>query len=609
MPNSSTTPSSGASAPVRTVGDELLDYLLLEGVTQIFGVPGAGIAHLLQRIHNRPEFTFVNCRHESAAAYQADGYFRATGSPGVVLVTSGPGATNALTGVMNAHFAGSAVLVITGEVAQMYLGRGYLQEGTDCGLNIHDIFGAATRYSADIEDPVSASTIIEQAFRVMMSLPRGAAHLGISDNVAASPAAVFNPDKPQSFLAPRPPASTSAYRAAPAGATEDSVRRTLAVLSSAQRPLMLLGAGCRDALRNPETARALKCLVEHWQIPVMTTSDGKGVFPEDHALSLRAYGFSGCAWPQYWMVGDDGKAAHDALVVVGSSLGELGTYKWNPMLVPNGPFLQVDIDPSMIGRGFPITDGFVGEAGAFLRALWEQAPAWPCDPNEVAARGQAVAAIKAANPPMASPTDYASESAPIQPAALCRVLNELIADGTMFFIDCGNCVGWSLNCITIAEGREFHSALAMGPMGCGFGGALGARYGAPDRPVVALIGDGSFLMHAGEVSTAAAHKVGVIWVVLNDNQLSMVSQGMDFLFKTDPPYATDYELGAPDLVKVAEGLGADATVVNQPSDLVAAWAGIVQNADQGRPQVIVANIDPKAAPPYWNPPYWQPVSD
>lgn len=594
--------SPNLSVPTRTVADEILDYLQLEGVTQVFGVPGAGVMHLLQRLHNRPEFTFVNCRHESGAAYLADGYFRATGKPGVVLVTSGPGAANALTGVMNAQFAGSAVLLLTGEVSQIYLGRGFLQEGVDCGLNIRDVFAAATHYSADIVDPTSASTIMEQALRVMLSLPKGAVHIGIFDNVAAASAATF--------VAPRPPAAPAVYRAMPIGTADDaSVGRALDVLSSAQRPLLMLGNGCRYALRDPATARALECLAEYWQIPVITSSDGKGVFPETHALSLRAYGFSGCQWPQYWMVGADGRAAHDALVVIGSSLGELATYKWNPMLVPNGPFLQVDINQSVIGRGFPITDGIVAEAGAFLRAMWDKAPAWPVDAPAVKARGQAIAALKAAHSPMISAADYASESAPIHPAALCRVLSDMMAEGALFFIDCGNCVGWGLHSMTIGSGHEFHSALAMGPMGSGVCGAIGARYGRPDLPVIALIGDGALLMHLAEISTAAAHSVGVIWVVLADNDLSMVAQGMDAFFPGDAPYTKDYQLGAPDLVKIAEGLGADACEINQPSDLVAAWPDITKRADQGRPQVIVARIDTTASPPFWAKPYWQGLSD
>lgn len=591
--------------PGPTVADQILDYLRLEGVDRIFGLPGAGIAHLLERVKARPEFTYIVCRHESGAAYIADGYYRATGKPGVVLVTSGPGATNALTGTMNANFGGSAVLTLTGEVPQNFLGRGYLQEGTDCGLNVRDIYAAGTRYSADIVAAGGAPILIEQALRDMLSVPPRAVRLGISDDVAATAAA--------KSISDRPPAKAATYRSRPGEVPGDGVRRVLDVLSSARRPLIMLGAGCREALRDEATAHALRSLVEWWQIPVMTSSDGKGVFPEDHVLSLRAYGFAGCEWPQYWMRGEDGTAIHDALIVAGSSLGELATYKWNPMLVPKGAFIQVDIDQSIIGRGYPVTDGYVADAGAFFREVWAQAPAWPRNEKLVKARGDEIAAIKKQHSEFKSDkpdirTAYHSEAAPIQPAALCRVLNEVLPDDAFIFIDCGNCVGWGLHCLIVGRRQESHSALAMGPMGFAVCAVVGARLGRPDRLAVALVGDGAFMMHAGEVSTAAAHGVGAIWVVLIDDDLRMVSQGMEMVFPGEH-YDKDYLLGKPDLAKVAEGLGAEVIVVNKPADLTTAWPKVVSSATNGRPQVILAMIDKAAAPPYWSPPYWQKLVD
>ncbi|WP_235777195.1 thiamine pyrophosphate-binding protein [Rhizobium mesoamericanum] len=594
--------TASTSSQGGTVADQLLDYLVLEGARLMFGVPGAGIAHLLERVKERPEFTYVVCRQESAAAYMADGYFRATGKPGVVLVTSGPGATNALTGTMNAYFGGSAVITLTGEVPQNFLGRGYLQEGTDCGLNIRDIYAAGTRYSADIAAAAGAPIVIEQALRDMLSVPRRAVRLGISDSVAS---AEIDDEDPYQIVAPRPPAHPSSYRTLPRDMPAEGVRRVLEVLSTAKRPLILLGNGCREAVRDSGTAAALRCLAQWWQVPVMTTSDGKGIFPETHDLSFRAYGFAGCQWPQYWMIGQGAAAAHDALLVVGSSLGELATYRWNPMLVPNGPFIQVDIDQSMIGRGFPVTDGIVAEAGAFIRALWDQAPAWPADPAVVAARAAEIAEIKKDHSPFSSPESYDSEDAPLQPAALCRTLNELLPDDAFIFIDCGNCVGWGLHSLIVDRRQEFQSALAMGPMGFGVCGVIGARLGRPDRLAVALVGDGAFLMQLGEISTAAAHKVGAIWVVLKDDDLKMVAQGMEMMFPNDGSFNEAYSLGATDLIKVAEGLGANAVDVGKPADLRDAWQKIMAGAQSGLPQVIVAHIDPKAAPPYWSPPYWQ----
>jgi acetolactate synthase-1/2/3 large subunit len=149
----------------------------------------------------------------------------------------------------------------------------------------------------------------------------------------------------------------------------------------------------------------------------------------------------------------------------------------------------------------------------------------------------------------------------------------------------------------------------MGPMGFGVCAVVGARLGKPERLAVALVGDGAFLMQSGEVSTAAGHDVGAVWVVLVDDDLRMVSQGMEMMFPKDPSYDNDYRLGKPDLAKVAAGLGADVTVVNKPADLSAAWANVMSGAKAGRPQVVLAMIDRNAEPPYWTKPYWQPVAD
>ncbi|WP_207538721.1 thiamine pyrophosphate-binding protein [Sabulicella rubraurantiaca] len=592
----STPPAANASP---TVADQLLDYLALEGARTLFGIPGGGIAHLLERVNQRGDFDYVVSRHETGAAYMADGYFRATGRLCVVLVTSGPGGTNALTGAMNAQASGSAVVVLTGEVAEVFLGRGYLQDGTDCGLNLRDLYAAATAFSADIPDPTSAPTLIEEALRTALALPRRAVRLGIPDNVAAAQQAPS--------LSPRPPASPRAYRSAPPDdAPTPAVRRVLGALAAAKRPLLLLGSGCRAALRDAETARALRRFVEWWQIPAMTTSDGKGVFPESHPLSLRSYGFAGCMWPQYWMTTSSGGAAHDALLVLGSSLGELATYRWNPMLMPQGPLIQVDADAARIGRGFPVTEGIVAEAGAFLRALWDQAAAWPRDVGTIEQRRQSLAALKEQHSPFIAPTDYEAQGTPLHPAALCRSLNKLLPEDALVFVDSGNCVGWALHYLVIDRRQEFHSALSMGPMGFGTCAVIGARHGCPDRLCVALTGDGAFLMHLGEISTAAARGIGAVWVVLADNNLSMVSQGMAALFSTDPAAGRPYPLGGSDLAATARGLGAEAWDVRNPEDLHLAWPQLVQGAAAGKPQVVVAHIDTAAAPPYYAAPYWQP---
>ncbi|MCK8785660.1 thiamine pyrophosphate-binding protein [Roseomonas sp. NAR14] len=629
--------SSPDAAPLRTTAQWLLAYLKGEGVTHVFGVPGAGIAQLLIALRDEPAIEFVVCRHETGAAYLADGYHRATGRLGVVLTTSGPGATNALTGVMNANFGGSALLAITGEVAENVMGHGYLQDGTDSGLNVRDVFAASVRYSAAVTEASAAPTLIEQALRNALSLPRRAVHLSIPDNVMGEP---VDPGRADALGQPpragmgrplgrpdagrRGPPPPAAYRTAPAGAEPSAVRQVLDTLLAARRPLILLGHGCRTALRDPDTARALRRLVERHGIPVVTTPGGKGLFPEDHPLSLRVYGFADCRWPKDWLLADAQGRRCDAVLVIGSSLGELATNKWNPMLLPEpaspsapnssapnpstpapsvpGPFIQVDIDPGVIGRGFPVTHGIVAEAGAFLRLLWEFAPAWRPDPDAVAARLAAIAAIKAASP-FAEPTQHAATAAPIEPAALLRVLCAHLPKDAMVLVDSGNCVGWGVHYGVAGPPQEWHSSLSMGPMGFAVGAVVGARLGAPHRRCVALVGDGAFLMHGSEVSTAQAHGVGAVWIVLVDHDLRMVTQGMA-VYSHDPTgWEGRYGLGDPDLAAVARGLGADACVVDDPAMLDRILPQVWAGADAGRPQVVLARINRDSAPPYYLPPY------
>lgn len=590
-----------------TVAELLLEYLKLEGVTKIFGMPGGACIYLMEALkEQRGTFDLVINRHETGAAYMADGYSRVTGGLGVVLTTSGPSATNALTGMMNAQAGNIPVLLITGEVPQQFFGKGYLQEGVDARLNIDAIYQNALEYSAMVTNQNNFQTIMQQALRDARSLPCRAAHISLPNDVAGSPMQMQVPvgDDKSKVRFPR---STDEYRATPGGTDTKRVTETLAELLDAERPLIFLGNGARRALEDPVRLGNLVAFAETFSIPVMTTPDAKGIFPETHALSLRNYGMTACSWPQLYMKGDDTSKPYDALLVIGSSLGELSTTvaasdQYSKILIPTQTFVQVDLDRTVIGRDFPITRGIVGEAAETIDLICslakEHAPKFPD-------RRASIDAIKANNAPWASDAARASETAPMHPAAMVRVINECMSDGHIF-IDAGNCVGWSLNNLVVDPPLRYQSALAMGPMGFGVAGVVGAKMGAPDKDCLAIVGDCAFMMHAGEVSTAAQQNVGAVWVILNDDDLGMVTQGMAELTnqypKSDTPWIGYYNLGQPDLAKVAEGLGADAFTITReegPAAMkVALTTALRQARDKRKPQVIVAKIDTTAMPPY-----------
>jgi acetolactate synthase-1/2/3 large subunit len=596
-----------------SVAELLLEYLALEGVAKLFGIPGGACIYLMEALkEQRDRFEFVISRHETGAAYMADGYARVTGGLGVVITTSGPSATNALTGMMNAQAANVPVMLITGEVAEQYFGRGFLQEGVDARLNIDAIFQSALEYSAMVTNQNNFQALFQQALRDAQSLPQRAVHVSLPNDVAGAPMRVAVPaGSGENPTRVRFPGSVDEYRPASESTDPHRVELTLDELLRADRPLIFLGNGCRRALQDARRLEAFTAFVERFSVPVMTTPDAKGIFPESHPLSLRNYGLAGCSWPDLYMKGDmKGDAErkpYDALLVIGSSLGELSTTvvaadQYSSVLMPAGPFVQVDLDRSVIGRDFPVTRGIVAEAGATIDLMCRLAESRTPAPSD---RRASIDALKADNAPWASDDARNSESAPLNPAAMMRVINECMSAGHIF-IDAGNCVGWSLNDLVIDPPLHYQSALAMGPMGFGVAAVVGAKLGAPDQDCLAIVGDCAFMMHGAEVSTAAQHNVGAVWVVLNDNDLGMVSQGMALLTGAYPPSEPSwkgyYALGAPDLAKFAEGLGADAFTI-APTDGAAAMkmaltTALRQARERGKPQVVVANIDRTVMPPY-----------
>ena len=587
----------------QTVAQVLLRYLSLEGVEKVFGIPGGGLANLLVEFKNqRKKVEYIICRQETGAAYIADGYSRATGKLAVVMVTSGPGATNALTGAMNAQNDGTPMLVITGEINEQYFGKGYLQEGLDSDLDVGAIYKAASCYSANLSDESEVQTLIEQALRDALNIPRGMAHLSVPNNVSTeivtTPQPAPNPPSPTIYV----PNSPANYRATPACAPRSQVRLAMQQLLACHRPLIFLGSGCRDALRDRSTLDALVIFAERYGIPVMTTPDGKGVFPESHPLSVRVYGFASNTWAPMWM--QQQPVPYDGLLVLATSLRGLSANNWNPILVPknNGPFIQVDLQQQAIARSFPVTMGIVGEVGAFIRDMEELLPQFPPVPADVEARKAEVATIKQSSP-YYSQAQYDSNASPIEPAAIVRVLQNTLPSDSLIMLDCANCVGWGIHYFTVNQRQQIHSSLAMGPMGFGVGSVIGAKIGCPEKTCIALVGDGAFLMHGSEVSTAQAHSVGAIWVVLEDDDLHMVSQGMQYLYP-DPGdiWNTLYRLGTPDLVKFAQGLGADAYLISSPAELQSLMPKVLDAANvRHRPQVIVAKINQSSIDPYFPP--------
>jgi acetolactate synthase I/II/III large subunit len=584
-----------------TVAQCLLKYLELEEVKVLFGVPRGALMHILNELKvQQKKFTYYVCRHETGAAYMADGFSRVTGKLGVVLVTSGPGATNALTGTMNAQNGNTAVLTISGEVPETLFGRGYLQEGVDVNLDINAIYRNASQYSAIVTSPDNFQTLFSQAIREAMSRSPRATHISIPDDIAGQ--------CPKSIRLPK---EQENYRTVPHCTDRKNLKTALRNLLKAERPVILLGNGCRRALTDNVRRRRFIALVHRFGIPVMTTPEAKAIFPENHALSLRCYGFAACQWPRHYLLKDPvNPVPYDALLVLGSSLQGLATDQFNPMLMPDGPFMQVDLDHRVMGRNFPISLGIVAEVEAAIDDLIRLGHYLEPDQTGVRNRRAFIRKLKKDVSPFVDPHKRDSDCTPILPQALMRCLSELLPSRPHVFIDSGNCVGWGLHYLVADPPTQMHSALDMGPMGFSVGAVIGAKIGDPKKTCVSLTGDGAFLMHGAEVSTAAEYDIGVVWIVLEDYDLAMVSQGMNQFFPDPDGWNHYYKIGddntgTPDLAKYAESLGAQAYAVHSPAEMNEYFPQALAGAggsktQEPRPQVIVARINRQEAPPYYH---------
>ena len=255
----------------------LMKYLRLEGVTHMFGVPGTPFAELLNLLHTeRDVTTYVVAKHETGAGYMADGYHRAGGSLGIVIVTSGPGATNALTGAMNGQAGYSSMLVITGEQPQSKDGLDWEQEGVDLDLDVLQVYKSAVSYSAMITSADDFGILFRQALRTALGVPGQTVHLSIPRDIMQS--VVSN----VTF-----PASPAQYRASLDSASASDAQSVAAELMAAKRPMILLGNGMRDVL-DPAGLAFFTALVERLGVPVGTTSDAKALFPEIDSMSAAA---------------------------------------------------------------------------------------------------------------------------------------------------------------------------------------------------------------------------------------------------------------------------------------------------------------------------------
>ncbi len=559
-----------------TAAEAMVAQLESYGVEYVFGTCGhTNIALLAALGDSRIEF--VIARHEQAAAHAADGYARATGKPGVVLLHVGPGMMNAVTGVATAALDSVPLVAIAGDVPSYYDGRHPHQE-----VNLHAdadqtaIYRPFVKRAWHVRRPEDLARFTERAFWTATSGRPGAVLVDV-------PMDVFSRPVPPDLAYPLPAESARPDLPAPLA------NRIAAALATAERPLVYLGGGLRDPAD-------LLALAEHLDIPIAHSLMGKGVVPDQHPLVLGMTGFWGLEVTNTYAL------EADVVLALGTRFAETDASSWDPRYTwrfPPSRLIQVDIDPAEIGRNYPVEIGAVADATLAVRAILREARTHP-GVSRPALRDQ-IAAARAALFARAADRGR-SDQFPLRPERILADLRAELPADAILVTD----VGWNKNgvaqCYELpAEGR-FITPGGASTMGFGPAAAIGVQIGAPDKVVVSLIGDGGMSAQLPAVPMAVEQGLPVLFVVMNNRAHGTIadlqaanfgrSYGCEFRDPQGRPYS-------PDFAAYGRACGADGYLVESPGDLAAALRKAIRARRPAVLDVPMVN-EPVPTPGHWN---------
>lgn len=552
------------------VAELIIAALKRMDVKYIFGIPGGAIEDLNTAIYNNRFITPIVAKHEEGAAFMADGFARVSGELGVCCATSGPGASNLITGLASAYADSIPVLALTGQVATSVFGKGALQEASAEGVDIVSIFRTFTKYSGMLITEERAQYMIQKAIRLATTGLTGPVHLNLPINLMKNTV----PAEPM-------PCSVMANTRLFNGEAIDHAARKLV---RARRPLIIAGWGVALS----RAAYELRDLARLLRIPVVTSPKGKGVFPESDDLSLGVLGFAGQPEAKEYAIDGD----VDVILAVGTSFNEMLTGGWNNKLLPTDELIQIDINVENIGKNYCATIGLPGDARIILLELYraveqimERYDIEIFDRNDLAELKQKHR--ERDTPPQTREGLY-------HPRHLIADLQRSCPEDTIYFADMGSIMAWSIRYMKIDIPYSFMMGLGFASMGYAVAAPVGAKLARPQRPVVALVGDGSFQMNGFEVATAVNYQIPVVWVVFNNSMLGMVYHGRK-LFTNEIPDGLTSRFKRVDFAKVAEGLGARGITIDKPGGITPELMDEILAS--GYPTVIDVIIDEEAVPP------------
>lgn len=522
----------------RLNGSEMLiEALRLEGIKVIFGYPGGAVLNVYDEIYKQNHFKHILTRHEQGAIHAADGYARASGEVGVAIITSGPGFTNAVTGIATAYTDSIPLVIISGQVPISQIGTDAFQEIDAVGIS-----RPCTKHNFLVKNIGELPRILKEAFYIARSGRPGPVLVDLPKDISATYGEFQYPDE----------VSLRTYKPTTKGNSRQ-IKKVIEGLKSAKKPLFYIGGGAVIS----GAATVVKQLIEKTQVPFLETLMARGIIPDSHPLFLGMVGMHGSYAANMAM------CECDFLICVGARFDDRVTGKVSEF-AKHAKIVHIDIDPSSIGKIIDVNFPVVGDVKSVCEDMLEMLIAEDYQDSCTREWVQHLDKYKKLHP-----LKYSDSDEVLKPQWVIEKIGKILGDRALIVTDVGQHQMWAAQFYPFSFSRQFITSGGLGTMGFGLPASMGAKLAAQEKVVVNITGDGSILMNIQELMTCVEEKIPVINVILNNNYLGMVRQWQSFFYESRFSH-TDLSL-QPDFIKLIEAFGGKGYLVQNKAEFEQAF--------------------------------------